>query len=105
PPAGSGVRGISRSSSPFDMTRWPCLLLATALLPATAGVRPAGAVVVGGGGSAATGCIPGIDAPANSPPAPATPATPDALNAPRATPTAHGTPAASSTSPCASTPP
>src|SRR5262249_22218425 len=62
------------------MTRWPCLLLATALLPATAGVRPAGAVVVGGGGSASTDCIAVIDAPANSPAAPATPKNVDCVD-------------------------
>src|SRR5262249_53539395 len=62
------------------MTRWPCLLLPTALLPATAGVRPAGAGVVGGGGSAPTDCIAVIDAPANSPPAPATPKNVDCVD-------------------------
>src|SRR5881296_488824 len=62
------------------MTRWPSLLLATALLPLTVAVRPAGSVVVGGGGSASTDCIAVIDAPANSPPAPATPKNVDCVD-------------------------
>jgi len=62
------------------MARWPTLLLVTALLPATAGVRSSCAVVVGGGGAASTDCIAVIDAPANSPPAPASPKNVDCVD-------------------------
>ena len=62
------------------MVRWPTLLLVTALLPATAGVRSSCAVFVGGGGSASTDCIAVIDAPANSPPAPASPKNVDCVD-------------------------
>ena len=62
------------------MTRWPTLLLVMALFPASAVVRSAGAVVVGGGGSVSTDCIAVIDAPANSPPAPASPKNVDCVD-------------------------